>query len=376
MVKLCANATYLIVGGLGGIGQSICYWMAKHGAKNLIVISRSAAAQGKASPVLSELSQLGCRVRTVGCDIANDCDLAKALWLSSTDMPPIRGVIQGTMVLRDSILEQMTIEEYNAAIRPKVHGSWNLHQLFKGRELDFFVMLSSLAGIIGHPSQSNYSAGGTFQDALARHRVAHGLPAASIDLGVVSSVGYVAEHDGTAERLKKSGHTLLSEDDVLFAIESAITSPFSGQILLGLNTGPGAHWEESSMSRDLRFAPLRYRQLTQVSTGPSAEGISSLASQIAAATTFADAAAAVVQGIAKKLGDIFMIEEQEISSSKALSKYGVDSLVAVELRNMLALRAGSEISIFDIMQSPSIAKLGELVVAKSSHLNPSLLPSQ
>lgn len=91
----------------------------------------------------------------------------------------------------------MILEDYEAATIPKVEGSWNLHRVFDGIELDFFVLLSSLAGVIGHPSQCNYSAGGSFQDALAAHRNTRRLPATSIDLGVVSSVGYVAEHDGT-----------------------------------------------------------------------------------------------------------------------------------------------------------------------------------
>lgn len=275
--------------------------------------------------------------------------------------------------MQDSILERMTLEDYNAGIRPKVHGTWNLHQQLSGHELDFFVMLSSLVGIAGYASQSSYSAGGAFQDALARYRTARGLPCVAIDLGQVKSVGYVAETDGTAERLLKQGFTLLSEDDVLRTIESAIISPFSTQLIVGLNTGPGRHWEEATMARDLRFSSLRYRQSAQNTANASRAGSTDLGGKIAAASTLDEAAEVVVEGITKKLMDIFMIEEAEVIPSKPLSNYGVDSLVAVELRNMLALRAGAEVSIFDIMQSVSITALGATVASKSSHIDPSLV---
>ena len=267
----------------------------------------------------------------------------------------------------------MTYENYHAAIRPKVQGSWNLHRQLSGHDLDFFVMLSSLAGVVGFVSQSNYSAGGAFQDALARYRTARGLPGVAIDIGIVKSVGYVAEDDGTAERLRKSGHTVLSEDDVLGAVESAIISPPKTQMMLGLNSGPGANWEESGMARDHRFSPLRYRQSAQNTSNTGKVGTGDLGGLIAAASSFDDAVEVIVKGIIKKLMDIFMIAEAEIAPSNALSEYGVDSLVAVELRNMLALKAGAEVSIFDIMQSTSITAVGALVASKSTHIDPSLV---
>ena len=199
----------------------------------------------------------------------------------------------------------MTVEDYYAAVRPKVQGSWNLHERFSDDELDFFVMLFFLAGIVGYASQCNYSAGGTYQDGLARHRRVQGLPAVSIDFGVVKSVGYVAENQGTAERLKKTGHTVLGEEDVLAAIESAILAPFESQLTLGLNTGPEPHWEDSPMARDSRFDSLRYRQSAHNTATVNKAGSGDLAGQIAAATTFDEAVDAIVKAITKKLVDIF-----------------------------------------------------------------------
>lgn len=129
------------------------------------------------------------------------------------------------------------------------------------------------------------------------------------------------------------------------------------------------------MARDHRFSSLRYRQSAQNTASASKAGTGDLGSLIAAASSFDEAVEVIVKGITKKLMDIFMIAEAEIAPSNALSEYGVDSLVAVELRNMLALRAGAEVSIFDIMQSTSITAVGTLVASKSSHIDPSLVVS-
>lgn len=273
----------------------------------------------------------------------------------------------------------MSLEDHNAALSPKLDGSWNLHRYFANTgDLDFYVMLSSLIGVFGLASQSNYSAGGAFQDSLAQHRVSKGLPGVSIDLGVVGSVGYLAETESqkTIETLHRHGFSSLSEENVLAAIGSAIVTPFAGQITLGIDTGPLLHSEESPLERDRRFSNLKYRETGSSNAGKATNtGAGDLAASIAESSSFEEAVSVIVAGVSKKLVDIFMIAEDEVVPSKSLAEFGVDSLVAVELRNMLALKAGAELSIFDIMQSVSLTALAATVAAKSSHLDPSLLPS-
>jgi hypothetical protein len=271
----------------------------------------------------------------------------------------------------------MSLDDHKAALAPKVQGSWNLHEYFAAQnDLDFYVMLSSLIGVVGFASQSNYSAGGAFQDALARHRVEHGLPAVSIDLGIVKSVGYLAddEQGKTIEALRRHGFTALSEDDVLAAIGSAIATPYAGSLALGLNTGPpptGSGGEDSPLKRDLRFACLSHQQQSTSENGAGASktapGSTDLASRLAASATRDEAAGHVVEALARKLTDIFMLaaDGSDVVACKSPAEYGVDSLVAVELRNMLALRAGADLSIFDIMQSASVAELAGVVAVKS-----------
>lgn len=277
---------------------------------------------------------------------------------------------------QDSILEQMSLADYQTGLRPKVQGSWNLHTAFASAPLDFFIMLSSVAGVIGIASQCNYGAGGSFQDALARHRTSLGLPAVSIDIGAVKNVGYVSEHEDTSVYLKKQGHMILSEGDVLKAVECAVTDPHATQLVFGINTSPAsAFWDEGGpAARDLRFWPAKFRG----ADGGDADGASgsaaadNLAGRIARAKTLDEASAAVAVEITAKLMDIFMMPEDEVAPGKPMAEFGVDSLTAVELRNALALKAAAEISIFDIMQSPSLTALATTIAGKSAHLSPSL----
>jgi NAD(P)-dependent dehydrogenase (short-subunit alcohol dehydrogenase family)/acyl carrier protein len=372
-VKLPSDASYVVVGGFGGIGQSICLWLAEHGARNLIVLSRSVNAADKAAPLLNDLHSLGCHVKSIACDIGIEEDILRAVE-ACKDMPPIRGVIQGAMVLRDSILEQMSLADYTTGLRPKVQGTWNLHKAFESTPLDFFVILSSIAGIIGIASQCNYGAGGAFQDALAAHRTSRGLPCVSVDIGAVKNVGYVAEHDDTHNYLKKLGHMILSEADVLKSLACAITSPFATQLIFGINTAPSsALWDEGPASHDLRFWPAKFRS---TGNGSADVGIADkLADHIARARSLEEAASAVVAEITSKIMDIFMIPESEVFPNKPMADFGVDSLTAVELRNTLATKADAEVSIFDIMQSPSLSALALAIAAKSAHLNSSLIIS-
>lgn len=270
-------------------------------------------------------------------------------------------------------MEQMTVEQYMAAIRPKVHGSWNLHEQLLDQDLDFFVMLSSLSGIVGLPSQCNYAAGGSYKDALAKYRISRGIPAAVIDIGVVQAVGVVAENQDLAEGLRRLGYKPLIEDHVLTAIESIITDPPETQILIGLD---GADWESSGLIRDSRFTPLKTRESAQGSGAMAGAGnTGELSNLLANASSMEAAVIAVTESICKKLVEIFLMAEEDVDPAKPPTHYGIDSLSAVELRNMLSLKAGAEVSIFNIMQSSSITVLAAAVVSNSSYVDASLLAS-
>ena len=256
----------------------------------------------------------------------------------------------------------MTFEDWIAATRPKIQGSWNLHEQFSD-QLDFFVILSSFVGFGGNSSQANYGAGGSFEDALARHRTMKGLPALSIDLGMVASVGYVAENKGVADRLARMGYIAIQEDELLRLVESGISYPkrelHSCQLVTGIPTGADADWGKASWRHEPRFSGLRQAHSSSVDNKEGSEDTIDLKYQIANATTLAEVVGFICAAVVRKLSEMFMIPETEIAQDAPMSKYGVDSLVAVELRNWLVSAATTDTSIFDVMQSSSLMALSK-----------------
>ncbi|KAH8651356.1 reducing type I polyketide synthase [Xylariales sp. PMI_506] len=375
--RLNSKSSYLIVGGVGGIGKSIARRLVELGAKNLVLMSRNAGVSEN-SAFVAELRATGVHVITLSVDIADAKSLARAAASIKSSMPPCKGVIQAAMVLQDSIVENMTYENYIAAIKPKVQGTWNLHHQFP--DLDFFVMLSSLVGVGGNSSQANYAAGGSFQDAVARYRSARGLPAVSLDLGMIASVGYVARTAGVEQRLARQGYKLVSEDEVLRLVEDAIATPRrrpeQSQVLIGISTDiESVNRDDSPFVADVRFAELMRASPLLSGGGHGANGsggkargnaaLTDLSGTLAGADSWDSAVASVVVAISAKIGAMFGLSEDEVVPTASTSHYGVDSLVAVELRNWLSSATQSEVSIFDIMQSKSLTSLAVVACSKS-----------
>lgn len=278
-------------------------------------------------------------------------------------------------------MENMNHEGYLTGTRPKVQGTWNLHKQFQ--DLDFFVTLSSLVGMSGNSSQANYAAGGSFQDALARFRSARGLPAVCLDLGMIASVGYVARTEGVKERLARQGYQLVSEGEVLKLVEDAISSsrrpPKESQVIIGVsNEMDIVSRENSPFLADVRFASLKREAAANGSDKSAKKGtlsLKDLTNNIAKADSLDQAVSVICQTIVSKISAMCNLPEDKINPSASMSDYGVDSLVAVELRNWLSSVSQSDMSIFDIMQSKSILGLARVACAKSRLIPGNLEPS-
>ena len=269
----------------------------------------------------------------------------------------------------------MTYEQWQRAILPKVAGTMNLHRCL--HNLSFFIMLSSIAGVVGNVSQANYAAGNAFQDALARHRTAKGLPATAIDLGPVMSVGYVAEGDenlrGRVER--NFGSNVVTIDRLLRLIEAAIRNPQQpnpdkSQVITCI-ADYDALAESALVKRDRRFRTLQLgssRALaTKIVNGDSNGGIDELV-QALSRSTGAEAAKLANATLVSKLTTLFNIPTSEIDTGLPLTHYGVDSLVAVELRNWLSSAIKAKVTIFEILQSRAMSDFAALIANRSGLL--------
>jgi hypothetical protein len=363
----------LLVGGLGGIGRSISRWLIAHGARNLILVSRSGSSSRSASSFLAQLESTGVRMAVVKCDISDFDSLSAALANTLKSFPPIKGVIQGAMVLKDSLFEDMTLQYWEEAIRPKVHGSKNLHTVTLEQPLEFFILLSSLHSFTGNPGQSNYAAGCTYQVALAKHRNGLGLPATAIDLGIVDDVGYVYEQQKVGEKLRLHDWKHIKEQEMLALVELAIRDPFMGHLITGLDSeNPIAKTDDTTpfYMKDPVLSHLDYLRLhlqrtlnpRTIASDSSSSNMPPLSIQLASATSLVESSAAVQTALLQKLSRSFMMNASDIDLTRPMSVYGIDSLVAVDIRNWIKRETKVIVSIFDIIQASSITVLVEKIV--------------
>lgn len=269
---------------------------------------------------------------------------------------PERPGSQLTRSVQDSIFPNMTLTKYYQALDPKIRGSQNLHDFFQQppNQLDFFVMLSSLGGIFGNVSQCNYSAGNTFQDALAHHRVSHGLPAFTIDVGKVVEVGWVAENQATVARAFSTMARDIRVKDLTNLIEhhlrTVTTNPgkAAAQVAVGIDAYSVFDARFSHVGASL--ASVSQKQDTQDQTR-------SLESQIAAVgRDNTRLVTLVLEAFKQKLGWLLALKAEDVNEDDTIAGHGVDSLVAVEIRNWLRKETRANVSVFDILNGKESVK--------------------
>ncbi|MEJ1962673.1 MAG: SDR family NAD(P)-dependent oxidoreductase [Gammaproteobacteria bacterium] len=209
------DASYVIVGGLGGLGLVTAQWMVEHGARYVALVGRRPPSAA-ATDVVARLEAKGARVRTFQADVVNQSDMAWVLAEIRKEMP-LHGIVHAAAHLDDGLLRHLDRQRFDAVMAPKVHGAWNLHSLTVNDGLDFFVMFSSIASLIGSPGQGNYAAANAFLDALAHHRSAQGMPALSINWGPWSHVGG-ADRPDRGGRLAQIGFESITPEQGLNAL--------------------------------------------------------------------------------------------------------------------------------------------------------------
>lgn len=221
-VMLNASASYLLVGGLGGLGRSIVTWMVQHGARHLTVLSRGA---GTGSPTeidfMRMLKSMGCTVQLVRGSVTDLDEVERAV---EKTVAPLSGTVQTSMVLRDKGFPSMTIDDWTSTVGSKVTGSWNLRKATceGGIKLDFLLLLNSFSGILGQPGQANYAAANTFLDTFVLYRNGMDLPWTAVDVGAMGGVGHLSEHEHLLRKMQATGWLSVKEEELLEALGAAI----------------------------------------------------------------------------------------------------------------------------------------------------------
>jgi acyl transferase domain-containing protein len=354
------DSWYLITGGLRGLGVEVARWMADRGARRLALMSRREPPDD-VRPVLAALRERGVEVRIIIGDVSRRADVETAL--AQLSGAPVRGVIHAAGVLDDGVLDEQTWSRVETVLAPKMQGAWNLHVLTRGLPLDFFVMFSSVASVFGAAGQANHGAANAFLDTLAHRRRAEGLPALSLNWGPWADVG-AAVGAVVRRRLATLGLRPFTVGEGLEALAATMArdEPQVAAIAvdwpaylrhLGDAVPP---FFTAFREQAVRTRPARAGRVAAV---PDRE---SLRSQLEALPQAARRRAvdAHVEASARRI--LGLRQGQAIDPSWPLNEMGLDSLMAIELRNAIGTAAGLSLPATLLFDYPTIATLGEYLM--------------
>ncbi len=345
-----ANATYLITGGSKGVGLQAVEWLVNRGCKHIAIISRNQPADDK-EQILQHLRNLGTDIRFFSADVSNNAALATCLDSIHKQMPAIKGVLHCAGILADDLLANFTWDHFAQAFDAKVKGAWNLHTLTQPYKLDFFVLFSSAASILGNQGQANYSAANAFLDQLSQLRHSLNLPCTSVNWGPWAEVGMLEADPIAKEHLLRLGFEPISIQNGFSALEIAIASgkPQMGAIQCDWTN----YYEYAPASRSLIKNLLNPRKINK-SEAAKSENI--LEKYIGLSTK--DRHLEVQDWVESAVKQILGIPSaQTIDHNKALTDLGLDSLLAVQLRNQLNKITGQNLPVSLAFNYPTIEDL-------------------
>ncbi|MGP3972260.1 SDR family NAD(P)-dependent oxidoreductase, partial [Streptomyces sp. 6N223] len=364
------DGTILITGGTGTLGAAVArHLVASHGAKRLLLTSRSGTAAPGADALVAELTELGAEAVTVAACDAADPEAMAALLAGVPADQPLTAVVHAAGTTDDAVIDSLTPEAVDRVLAPKANAAWTLHELTRDLPLTAFVLFSSYAGTAGSAGQANYAAANAFLDALAHHRRAAGLPATSLAWGLWESASGITAGLGTADmaRLARSGVAPLATGEALALLDAALLDA----ALLDAALRPGPNDDPSDAPPAPALAPVRLvparlramatagelpallRRLVRAHVVPTPRGTEGSAapgdggptrdllarlSPLPEAERRAELLALVRRQVAEVLGHA---DASQIEPERGFKDLGFDSLTAVELRNRLQRATGA-----------------------------------
>ena len=344
-LELKPNASYLITGGMGALGLQVAQYLATHGACHLVLTGRSGVSTDDQRTALQALEDAGVKIEVIAADIANSEDVKRVL----ASMPDLRGIVHAAGVLDDAMLMQQSPDRFQKVAGPKINGAWHLHTQTKDQTMDFFILFSSVASLLGSPGQSNYAAANAFMDGLSHHRKQQGLVATSINWGPWADVGMAAS-DVVLQRLMKDGWQPMNASqgcDFIGHLLTARDLPQAAVLPIDWNqfaeSIPGAS-EWSTLNN------LVSKERSTALLGNASE----LAAQRVKEALPNQRTDLISSYLLERIAQTLRVPAADLDEFAQLGDLGVDSLTSVEIQLWTRSDLDIELSVEQLFTAPSI----------------------
>ena len=360
------DGAYLVTGGLGGLGLLVAQRLVDRGARNVVLLGRTPPPDH--APALRALEAAGAQVRVITADVADEGAMSEALAALRTEGVRLRGVVHAAGVVELATLQELDAPGLHAMLRPKVQGSLVLHRLLAGEELDFFVLFSSLAAVLGSPLLGAYAAGNAFLDALGHHRRAQGLPAVSMAWGFWAEAGMATrfqEQEGR-RRSPAQGMGVLTAERGLDAFERLLTDESGHVGVLPIDWGEWLAAHPEAADQPLLEEVAREARPASGRTGRRAPELSCERLR----SLPPGARPARLEGyLRRQVARVLRRPEPGVELDRPLSEMGLDSLMAVELRNGVEADLQVTVPMVRFLQGPSVRGLaGQILELAAARL--------
>ncbi|KAF1813477.1 polyketide synthase [Eremomyces bilateralis CBS 781.70] len=356
--------TYLLVGGLGGLGRTLAEWMIRKGATKIAFLSRSGTNKSEAKQTVDWLLSRNVSVSVHKGDVSILADVEECIKAIG---PSLAGIFQAAMVLQDAPLESMTYNQWTTCTKPKCLGTYYLHRATLKLNLDFFVCFSSVANPLGSKAQANYAAANHYLDSLMRLRREMGLVGTSMNVGAITGIGVIAHDVALQKVMERLGMDLVNEEELLYQIETAVTSDCSKAdtrgtdqhtLITGINLKRNdVYWATKPLLRNL------YANHDFVARDTGGDG-KNLTAMLAAAKTIEEKTPILLEAFIEKIAAVLAVPVDNIMATNPLSSYGLDSIVAVEFRKWFRKVIDVDVALFDVLGAKSI----QVLVQKAASL--------
>jgi surfactin synthase thioesterase subunit/acyl transferase domain-containing protein/acyl carrier protein len=353
--QFSTEGTYLVT-GFKGLGFYFIEWMIRQGARSFALVSRSGEASAEVLEKIDYYESQGCQFKILCADTGNYDDLKTVIDFIDASMPPLKGVVHAAGVIEAKTLTDMNQEEFLRILNPKVKGAWNLHLLTQNKPLDCFIMFSSASTLIGLSGQGSYVAANAFLDTLAQSRKRMGLAGMSINWGVIKDVGMVANEGDLEKYARAEGFEPVNMRDAMEVFNTIYDSEHTQIGIVKLHAESMATYY-SALAKTRYFKGL----LTKENNGDTIE--KSFLSVYNKLQNPEEKISAIELLVSQHVSKIVKTPVSRIKSTMTFKGMGIDSLMAIQLRNLLEKSLDLKLSVAIFWTYPSIREYSAFLVS-------------